>query len=32
MDEEAGIVPSHGISVDLPNTRYGDRPAAVRHM
>ena len=33
-EEEAGIVPSHGISIDIPSTGDGDgtRPATVRHM
>ncbi|CAF9914132.1 MAG: hypothetical protein ALECFALPRED_009348 [Alectoria fallacina] len=34
VENKAGIVPSHGISIDIPSTGEGDgsRPAAVRHM
>lgn len=32
IEEDAGIMPSHGISIDLPSTGYGDRPANVRHV
>lgn len=31
-DEDAGILPSHGISIDIPSAAHGDRPATVRHM
>jgi hypothetical protein len=32
VEDEAGIMPSHGISIDLPSTGDGDRPSNVRHM
>lgn len=34
VGDKAGIVPSHGISIDIPSTGEGDgsRPAAIRHM
>ena len=31
-EDGAGIVPSHGISIDLPSTGDGDRPSNIRHM
>ena len=34
VEDKVGIVPSHGISIDIPSTGQGDgtRPAAIRHM
>jgi len=32
VEEDAGIMPSHGISIDLPSTGNSDRPANVRHV
>ncbi|KAF6223509.1 hypothetical protein HO133_000352 [Letharia lupina] len=34
VEDKAGIVPSHGIAIDVPSTGEGDgtRPATVRHM
>ena len=34
VEDKVGIVPSHGISIDLPSTGQGDgsRPANIRHM
>lgn len=32
VEDEAGIMPSHGIAIDLPSTGDGDRPSTVRHM
>lgn len=29
-EEKAGILPSHGIELDIPST--GDRPPNIRHM
>ena len=31
-EDVAGIVPSHGISIDIPSTADGDRPSNIRHM
>lgn len=34
VGDKEGLVPSHGISIDIPSTGEGDgsRPAAIRHM
>lgn len=29
---DAGILPSHGISLNLPDAGSDDRPAVVKHM
>ena len=31
-EEAVGIVPSHGISIDLPSTEEGKRPSNIRHV
>lgn len=31
-EKDTGIMPSHGISIDLPSTGDGERPANVRHV
>ena len=31
-EEEAGILPSHGIAVDLPNSEDNPRPTNIRHV
>lgn len=34
VGDKEGLVPSHGISIDIPSTGEGDgsRPSAIRHM